>query len=281
LLELIQAFDRLLISTAKSIVSLGIFKGLKHVGKAQASTQGKHHASAQSQTCRHELEEVTLKRLTVVDDDRDIRELLKAFLEKNGFEVTAYESGEALLDNSPQATDLLILDVGLPGIDGLELCRQLRQSTDLPIIMLTAADDDIDRILGLELGADDYMGKPFNPRELLARVKALLRRATNHEEVRKDEGELQIDIYRREVSYSDKPITLTGAEFDLLALFYENQGQIVSRDFLHQQLKGHPSSPFGRSIDTLVSRLRAKLVSDMGIDPIKSIRGKGYQLVVK
>lgn len=224
---------------------------------------------------------MTLKRLTVVDDDRDIRELLKAYLEKSGFEVTAYDSGEALLDNSHEATDLLILDVGLPGIDGLELCRQLRQSTDLPIIMLTAADDDIDRILGLELGADDYMGKPFHPRELLARIRALLRRAATSEDMPKDDGELKLDVHRREVFYGDKPITLTGAEFDLLALFYENQGQIVSREFLHQQLNGRPSSPFGRSIDTLVSRLRAKLVSDMGNDPIKSIRGKGYQLVVK
>jgi len=224
---------------------------------------------------------MTLNRLTVVDDDRDIRELLKAYLEKNGFNVTVYDSGEALLDNDPQETDLLILDVGLPGIDGLELCRQLRRNTDLPIIMLTAADDDIDRILGLELGADDYMGKPFNPRELLARIKALLRRATNLEDVRKYDGELQIDVYRREVSYGDKQIALTGAEFDLLALLYEHQGQIVSRDLLYQQLKGHSSSPLGRSIDTLVSRLRAKLVADVGIDPIKSIRGKGYQLVVK
>lgn len=146
---------------------------------------------------------MTLKRLTVVDDDRDIRELLKAYLEKSGFEVTAYDSGEALLDNSHEATDLLILDVGLPGIDGLELCRQLRQSTDLPIIMLTAADDDIDRILGLELGADDYMGKPFHPRELLARIRALLRRAATSEDMPKDDGELKLDVHRREVFYGD------------------------------------------------------------------------------
>lgn len=146
---------------------------------------------------------MTLKRLTVVDDDRDIRELLKAYLEKSGFEVTAYDSGEALLDNSHEATDLLILDVGLPGIDGLELCRQLRQSTDLPIIMLTAADDDIDRILGLELGADDYMGKPFHPRELLARIRALLRRAATSEDMPRDDGELKLDVHRREVFYGD------------------------------------------------------------------------------
>ena len=224
---------------------------------------------------------MTLKRLTVVDDDRDIRELLKAYLEKNGFSITTYESGEALLRSEPQATDLLILDVGLPGIDGLELCRQLRQSTDLPIIMLTAADDDIDRILGLELGADDYMGKPFNPRELLARIKALLRRATSPENAQDDEEGLQIDVHRREVSYGPKQISLTGAEFDLLVLFNEHQGRIVSRDMLYQQLNGHDGSPFGRSIDTLVSRLRAKLVAEIGDDPIKSIRGKGYQLVLR
>jgi len=224
---------------------------------------------------------MALKRLTLVDDDRDIRELLKAYLEKNGFAIAAYESGEELLRSDPQETDLLILDIGLPGIDGLELCRQLRQNTDLPIIMLTAADDDIDRILGLELGADDYMGKPFNPRELLARIKALLRRSSNADNGQEHERRLQLDIHRREVSYGFKQIILTGAEFDLLVLFYENQGQIVSRDLLHQQLKGHGASPFGRSIDTLVSRLRAKLVAETGSDPIKSIRGKGYQLILK
>ena len=222
-----------------------------------------------------------MARITIVDDDQDIRQLLSTYLTKGGFEVTTHESGEDLLARGLQSAELLILDVGLQGIDGLELCRQLRRTTDLPIIMLTAANDDVDRILGLELGADDYIGKPFNPRELLARIKALLRRSKFTDDLQLAADRLVVDALRRTVFYGENEISLTGAEFELLVLLYENLGQIVSRDMLNKEIKGKTASPFDRSIDTLVSRLRSKLASELGYDPIKSIRGKGYQLVLQ
>ena len=215
----------------------------------------------------------------LVDDDRDIRELLSNYLEKNGFNVTAHGSAEALLAAGLGNAELIILDVGLPGMDGLELCRELRRTSGLPIIMLTAASDDVDRILGLELGADDYMGKPFNPRELLARLKALLRRIS----VRPaplSEYPLRLDNRQRIAYFNESPIELTGAEFDLLDALLKQPGEVISRDQLSIALKGHPANAFDRSIDTLVSRLRAKLAQHTEHDPIKSVRGKGYLLAV-
>jgi two-component system OmpR family response regulator len=223
-----------------------------------------------------------LHRLALVDDDNEIRTLLSDYLTKNGFEVRAYESAEALLEDGVVDNELLILDVTLPGMDGLALCRQVRNNLSVPIIMLTAASDDVDRILGLELGADDYMGKPFNPRELLARVKALLRRAvptvTPLNSTR--EAPLVLDTVARTARFAGTELTLTGAEFDLLKVLLDHRGEIVSRDQLSTQLKGHPSAPYDRSIDTQVSRLRTKLSAVSNDDPIKSIRGKGYQLVL-
>lgn len=215
----------------------------------------------------------------LVDDDRDIRELLSSYLEKNGFVVTAFESAEALLDAGLGTAELIILDVGLPGMDGLELCRELRRTCDLPIIMLTAASDDVDRILGLELGADDYMGKPFNPRELLARLKALLRRMAPRSET-SPESPLTLDTKQRLAFFNDKQLELTGAEYDLLCALLKRPGEVVSRDQLSIDLKGHPANAFDRSIDTLVSRLRSKLAQHTDIEPIKSVRGKGYLLAV-
>lgn len=223
-----------------------------------------------------------MHRLALVDDDNEIRTLLSDYLTKNGFEVRAYESAEALLEAGVVDNELLILDVTLPGMDGLALCRQVRNNLSVPIIMLTAASDDVDRILGLELGADDYMGKPFNPRELLARVKALLRRAvptvTPLNSTR--EAPLVLDTVARTARFAGTELTLTGAEFDLLKVLLDHRGEIVSRDQLSTQLKGHPSAPYDRSIDTQVSRLRTKLSAVSNDDPIKSIRGKGYQLVL-
>lgn len=216
--------------------------------------------------------------LVVVDDDADIRDLLSVYLSKNGYTVQTFESAEALLSKGVTDQRLLILDVGLPGIDGLELCRRVRAESDVPIIMLTAASDDVDRILGLELGADDYMGKPFNPRELLARIKAALRRVTPCAPTK--DTALVIDAAHRQASYLGKTLELTGAEFDLLRVLKEHGGGIVSRDELSRRLKGHAASPFDRSIDTLISRLRAKIMPLTDTDPIRSIRGKGYQLVL-
>lgn len=224
-----------------------------------------------------------MHKVTLVDDDNEIRELLSGYLEKNGFHVSAFGSAEALLDTGFESAELIILDIGLPGMDGLELCRQIRQSSDVPIIMLTAASDDIDRILGLELGADDYMGKPFNPRELLARLKALLRRTTKQAAPASTPAQapLILDNNARSATLKGTRLDLTGAEFDLLKALNENPGEVISRDQLSIAVKGHPATPFDRSIDTQVSRLRAKLSQVCESDPIKSIRGKGYLLVIQ
>ena len=220
-------------------------------------------------------------RLIVVDDDGDIRELLSTYLQNNGFKVTAFGSGEDFLEQGFSDADLLILDIGLPGIDGLDICRSVRSDSQIPIIMLTAAADDVDRILGLELGADDYLGKPFNPRELLARIRALLRRAHVDTEQQANSALLQIDSNVRRVFFKGEQLDLTGAEFDLLNLLNTHRGQIVSREQLCLKLKGHPLNPLDRSIDTQISRLRAKLPELEGQNPIKAVRGKGYQLVLK
>jgi len=217
--------------------------------------------------------------VVLVDDDREIRELLTGYLEKNGFNVSAFPSAESLLEAGLGETDLIILDVGLPGMDGLQLCRELRKTSDIPIIMLTAASDDIDRILGLELGADDYMGKPFNPRELLARLKALLRRSSARSQD-PTAGPIKMNAKQRVAYFNGIPLDLTGAEFDLLLALVKHPGEIVSRDQLSLELKGRTASAFDRSIDTLVSRLRSKLTQHSAHDPIKSVRGKGYLLVV-
>lgn len=223
--------------------------------------------------------EPDMHSVVLVDDDREIRELLTGYLEKSGFSVSAFPSAEALMATGLGASDLVILDVGLPGMDGLQLCRELRKTSDLPIIMLTAASDDIDRILGLELGADDYMGKPFNPRELLARLKALLRRSAVSA-IDSTEGAIKLNAKQRVAYYNGVPLDLTGAEFDLLQALVKRPGEIVGRDQLSLDLKGRTASAFDRSIDTLVSRLRSKLTQHSEHDPIKSVRGKGYLLVI-
>jgi len=215
--------------------------------------------------------------IAIVDDDPELGSLIGDYLKTNGYESSLFVSGEAFLDSDRTAIGLVVLDVGLPGMDGFSVCQKVREKSSIPIIMLTAASDDVDRILGLELGADDYMGKPFNPRELLARIKALLRRAEpNVPESR----QLTINQSDRRSFWQGQAIDLTGAEFDLLQLFYNRPGSVLSRDQISLALKGHGVSPFDRSIDTLVSRLRKKLKSASSSDLIRSVRGKGYLLSI-
>lgn len=221
-----------------------------------------------------------MQTLALIDDDLEIRQLLSQYLSQQGFEVVTFADGEAFLKAQMVQFDLAVLDIGLPGMDGLDVCRNLRQTSNLPVIMLTAASDDLDRILGLELGADDYMGKPFNPRELLARIKALLRRV--HVQQPKQElnaSALRIDVLKRCASYAGKNLPLTGAEFDLLNLLYQHQGEVLSRDAICQVLHGRNAQPFDRSIDTSISRLRNKL-NQVAQDSIQNVRGKGYVLVL-
>ena len=220
---------------------------------------------------------MSVKNLTiaVIDDDKDLGSLIGDYLTSNGFLIALFETGEAFLESDLSRINLAILDVGLPGIDGFAVCKQLRERSQMPIIMLTAASDDIDRILGLELGADDYMGKPFNPRELLARIKAALRRT---EPLVAQEDGLVIRERERQVTWKGRLIDLTGAEFDLLLFLNNSAGEVVTRDEISIKLKGHAASPFDRSIDTLVSRLRKKIKSIASVDLIRSVRGKGYVL---
>ncbi len=222
-----------------------------------------------------------MTKLAIIDDDQEILILLDDYLAKNGFEVEGFTDGESFLSRDETEFDLLILDIGLPGIDGLEICRRLRQKSSIPIIMLTAASDDLDRILGLELGADDYLGKPFNPRELLARIKALLRRMYIDTEGESSDQQIEINYAARKASIAGIDLDLTGAEFDLLGVFHKQIGTVLSRDKISQLLHRRRIEPFDRSIDTSVSRLRQKLSDHLEGEIIQSVRGKGYVFLLK
>jgi two-component system response regulator CpxR len=222
-----------------------------------------------------------MNKIAVIDDDREILALLDQYLTKNGFEVEGFMDGESFLREDESRFDLAVLDIGLPGIDGLEICRRLRQKSNIPIIMLTAASDDLDRILGLELGADDYVGKPFNPRELLARIKALLRRTTTESDGAIIHSQIEMNYAARSVTVKGGKINLTGTEFDLLCVFYKKIGLVLSREEIGELLHGRKVEPFDRSIDTIVSRLRHKLSDYFEGEIIQSVRGKGYVLLLK
>ena len=220
-----------------------------------------------------------MKQLAIIDDDPEILKLLDQYLTKNGFEVEAFTDGESFLKKDVNKFSLIVLDIGLPGIDGLEVCKRVRQNSNIPIIMLTAASDDLDRILGLELGSDDYMGKPFNPRELLARIKALLRRS----EIKKEDvdNNIVMNYAARSAFIGGEELELTGTEFDLLCVFHKQIGTVLSRDEIGELLHGRKVDPLDRSIDTIVSRLRHKLSSHFDGEIIQSVRGKGYVLLLK
>ena len=222
-----------------------------------------------------------MNKIAVIDDDQEILTLLEQYLTKNGFEVEGFMDGESFLSEDESRFGLAVLDIGLPGIDGLEVCQRLRQKSSLPIIMLTAASDDLDRILGLELGADDYVGKPFNPRELLARIKALLRRTITKPDVATTNTQIEMNYAARSVSIKGEKISLTGTEFDLLCVFYKKIGVVLSREQIGELLHGRKIQPFDRSIDTIVSRLRHKLSDYFEGEIIQSVRGKGYVLLLK
>ena len=220
-----------------------------------------------------------MKQLAIIDDDPEILKLLEQYLTKNGFEVRAFTDGESFLKADESDFSLIVLDIGLPGIDGLEVCKRVRQKSNVPIIMLTAASDDLDRILGLELGSDDYMGKPFNPRELLARIKALLRRSEIKEE--DVDNNIVMNYAARSAFIGGQELELTGTEFDLLCVFHKQIGTVLSRDEIGELLHGRKIDPLDRSIDTIASRLRHKLSAHFDGEIIQSVRGKGYVLLLK
>ncbi len=223
--------------------------------------------------------------ILIVDDDREIRDLLGRFLTKHGYRVTTVRDGremrKALTD---WRIDLIVLDLMLPGEDGLSLCRRLRADSSIPIIMLTAMGEEIDRIVGLEMGADDYVPKPFNPRELLARVKAVLRRADGGLANQRATGEIMrfagwtLDLARRRLGSPDDVIVdLSAGEFGLLVAFAEHPQRALSRDQLLDLTRGRAAAPFDRSIDIQVSRLRRKIEADPKTpELIKTVRSGGY-----
>lgn len=228
--------------------------------------------------------------ILIVDDDAEIRSLLREYLQKSGYRTSAVADGKAMwaaLDGG--RVDLVVLDLMLPGEDGLTLCRNLRARSGIPIVMLTARGDDMDRIIGLEMGADDYLPKPFNPRELLARIKGVLRRARTLPDTIKPEDARtirfagwQLDtVARHLISPEGVVVALSGAEFRLLLIFLSHPNRVLNRDQLMDLCQGRDADPFDRSIDVQVSRLRQRLGDDArepGI--IKTVRGVGYVLAV-
>ena len=227
--------------------------------------------------------------ILVVDDDREIRELLKTYLERHGLRATAVADGRAMWQALERSrVDLIVLDLMLPGEDGLSLCRRLRAKADgVAVIMLTALGEDTDRIVGLELGADDYVTKPFNPRELLARIKGVLRRlrtlpadAESPPGARLRFGDWVLDSSARHlVDRNGTVVPLSGGEYRLLRVFLDHPNRVLSRDQLLDLLRGREATPFDRSIDVQVGRLRRRLGDD-GREPmlIKTVRGEGYVL---
>lgn len=223
------------------------------------------------------------QKILVVDDEAEIVRLVRAYLERAGFAVvTASEGDEALAVFRHERPNLVVLDLNLPGLDGLDVCRAMRRDSDVPIIMLTARLEETDRLIGLELGADDYVVKPFSPREIVARVRAVLRRAKGTP-VRPEAvsvAGVTLDLTRRAASVNDRPLDLTTMEFDLLALLVEHPGQVFTRLQLLDRAQGNAYEGYERTVDVHVKNLRKKL----GDDPqnprfIETVRGVGYRFI--
>ncbi len=217
--------------------------------------------------------------ILIIDDDEELCALLSKALSREGFEVSSSHDAESGLKRALEGNHrLIILDVMLPGGNGIELLRKLRRSSAIPVIMLTARGDDRDRIDGLELGADDYVPKPFNTRELAARIRAVLRRIpkTPAPEIL-SVGDVEVNLVRHEVLQLGKPVDLTGSEYDILVLLLQSAGEAVSRETLSRKALGHPVAFLDRSIDMHISNLRKKLGARIGTaERIRSIRGTGY-----
>lgn len=226
------------------------------------------------------------------DDDEELTQLLQEYLHNHGIRCDCVHDGEAVIERLKSAMhdsapyDLLVLDIMMPKIDGLSVLRQLPAISDIPVIMLTAKGEEIDRIIGLELGADDYITKPCNPRELLARINAVIKRsritasgAATSEHIPLPESRLHLDQNQRICQIDGIELQVTGTEFDLLLALLKQKGEVVSKAWLSQNVLQRELQPFDRSLDVHVSRLRKKL-QPFHDEPIKAIRGKGYQLVL-
>ena len=229
-----------------------------------------------------------MNKILLVDDDRELTSLLQELLDLEGFEVIVAHDGEQALAMLDASIDLLLLDVMMPKKNGIDTLKELRQHHQTPVIMLTARGSELDRVLGLELGADDYLPKPFNDRELVARIRAILRRSSwNEQQQNGDNGapilqvaRLQLNPGRQEASFDGQPLELTGTEFTLLYLLAQHLGQVVSREHLSQEVLGKRLTPFDRAIDMHISNLRRKLPERQDGQPwFKTLRGRGYLMV--
>jgi two-component system OmpR family response regulator len=229
-----------------------------------------------------------MKRVLVVDDDPHLRDVVTYTLEREGFQVVAAADGkEALLAAAPPARfDLVVLDVLMPELDGLEVCRRLRATSRTPVVFLSSRDEELDKVVGLELGGDDYVTKPFSPRELAARVRAVLRRAEapiqvpSSSQVQKtllSHGPIRLDVERHEVTWNEQPVHLTVTEFGLLACLLERPGAVLSRAQLVDKAYAYDNLITERTIDTHVKRVRKKF-RDVGNDPVETVYGVGYKL---
>ena len=224
-----------------------------------------------------------MSEILLIDDDVELCELVSEYLGGEGFTIDVVHDGEGGLARAQEGRhDLVILDVMLPGLTGFEVLRKLRISSAVPVLMLTARGEDVDRIVGLEMGADDYLPKPFNPRELAARMRAILRRASVDPELgdRITVDDVVVDLGTRAVTVADEEITLTGVELSLLELLVRSAGNVVSRDELSRAALFRRASAFDRSLDVHISNLRRKLGPTVeGGERIKTVRGVGYQYV--
>jgi len=219
--------------------------------------------------------------ILVADDEKHIVQLIKLYLTNEGYQVETAADGQEALDKARRLRpDLVVLDLMMPRVDGWEVCRRLCKESNVPVIMLTARTEDVDKIVGLELGADDYVTKPFNPRELVARVKAVLRRtqARTEPDVTLDVGNIHIDPARREVRVGGKPVQLRAKEFDLLLALAQEEGRVLTREALLSRVWGYTYLGDSRTVDVHVTWLRDKISGSTA--QIQTVRGLGYKLVI-
>ncbi|OZB41902.1 MAG: DNA-binding response regulator [Alishewanella sp. 34-51-39] len=224
-----------------------------------------------------------MPKILMIDDDTELTQLVAEYLALDGFEFEAVHDGEQGLARATHSNcDLILLDVMLPKLDGLSVLKALRQGPYCPVLMLTARGDDIDRILGLELGADDYLAKPFNPRELVARIKAILRRIELLQQEQQDLSpllelnEVRLNAQNRQVSCASHPISLTATEFQLLEQLMRRAGEVVSKDDLSRAVLGRRLQQYDRSLDMHISNIRKKLAQHSQSEKIQTLRGSGY-----
>jgi len=222
-----------------------------------------------------------VERILVIDDDAELCALVSEYLRPEGFQVEAVHEGKTGLARALSGDHLLVvLDVMLPALNGFDVLRRIRDSSRIPVLLLTARGEDVDRIVGLEIGADDYLPKPFNPRELVARIRAILRRSNKTEEQEVPAvirvGDVELDPATRTVLHGGRPVDLTSVEFELLQVLLREAGRVVTREALVDEVLGRKFSPFDRSIDMHVSKVRKKLGDSETGDYIKTVRGAGY-----